>query len=252
MTRTLVAAQSGWGKSWLCQQDTESNLENVDYCILADYKDEFRGLSKAGLAKWLGIGSVEANLGVSEWMQILLDNERLVCARSVTPETWRDWLGTISTAVQQIDGSALVVVDEAHFAAPQGTGYPSAIESLATTGRGNGVASTWVTQRVQRLDETVVSQADVRMLGGFSSDRDLSKIQGVVPYAVEVHNPLIENPAGKWESSLQRFEDDNGGLAGSEWIYSDSSGDVRRFDSRDLSMQSEHYGGESVKLDRPG
>jgi hypothetical protein len=252
MTRTLTAATSGWGKSWLAQQDSEKNLQNVDYCVIADYKDEFRGLVKAGFAQWLGVGSVEIGLSAADWAQIIQDNRRLVCARSVDQSQWREWVAKISTAVQEyVLGSVLVVIDEAHFVAPQKKGYPEEVGSLATTGRGNEVASTWVTQRAQMLDETIISQCDERMLGGFTSKQDRNKIQGVVPYDVEVHDPTEEHPPGLWDSSLQKYEDEDGGLTGSEWIYSNSDGDVTRFDSRELSMQSEHYGGESVRLDRP-
>jgi len=253
MTRTLIAAQSGWGKSWVGQRDVEKNLDNVDYAVIADYKDEFRGLCKAGFAKWMGVGKPEANLSTAAWADILRENERVVCARSVAPDLWQEWLATISRTVQKsLNGAALMVIDEAHFVAPQAKGYPQKVKELATTGRGNGVASTWLTQRLQELDETVVSQVDCRILGGFQSDNDLKKIRPVIPYPDDVHSPLESNPAGTWDSPLQKFEDPDGGLTGSEWILSNSTGEVRRFDSRKLSMQSEHYGGESVRLDRPG
>jgi len=147
--------------------------------------------------------------------------------------------------------TALVVVDEAHFAAPQGTGYPDEIKGLATTGRGEGVSSAWVTQRLQELDETIISQADTRLLGGFNSGRDMTKIRPVTPYNADVHDITESHPGGKWDEPLQKHEAEDG-IAGSEWIYSTDGGSVRRIDTSDLSMDSIHYGGDDVTMSPPG
>jgi len=251
MTRTNVLAQSGWGKSWLAQQDTETNLRNVDYAVILDYKDEFRGLSKEGLTRWAAIGHNEATLSESAVREFIRENERLVLARAVEPEPWREFAGKVSTAVQATDGTALVVIDEAHFVAPQRQSYPDAVRELATTGRGNGVSSTWVSQRPQELDETPISQADARYLGGFTSDRDLGKLAGVVPYNVAVHNPQESTITGQFDRPVSREKADDGTLVGSEWIYSTADGKVKRINTANLSMESTHYGGRDVDLDRP-
>jgi hypothetical protein len=120
------------------------------------------------------------------------------------------------------------------------------VTELATTGRGNGVASMWITQRLQKLDETPLSQADSRLLGGFESDRDRSKIAGYIPYDVGVHEP------GGQSDSLQRFKDPEGGLKGSEWIYSTTDGEKRRIDTREWEMDVPHFGGEAPSLSVPG
>lgn len=253
MTRTVIAAMSGFGKSYVAQHDIETNLKNVDFAVIADYKDEFRGLAKANFAQWMAIGEPEANLSAEAWETLLREYRYIVCARDVTPETWQEWLATISRVAQEfINGTVLVVIDESHFVAPQGNGYPDKVKELATTGRGNGVASTWISQRLQELDETVVSQSDARILGGFQNDNDIDKIRPVLPYPADVHNIQAENPPGKWDSPLEVVKDPDGGIRRSEWIYNDMTGEYRRFDSATLEMKSEHYGGESVELDRPG
>lgn len=251
MTRTVVAAQSGWGKSWKAQQDTETNIENVDYAVVLDYKDEFRGLCKAGFAQWFPVGSPEARLSTDHLRQLIEENKKLVAARSVGVETWREFCAKVSKVAQQLPGTVLVVVDEAHFVAPQASGYPDGVKSLATTGRGNGVSSTWITQRVQELDETVLSQADARFYGGFTSDRDLNKIGGTISYSQDVHNPQLDAVSGQFGRPVRKYEE-GGQTVGSEWIYSTTSGTVERVDTRDESMQSTHYGGSDVNLDRPG
>ena len=250
MTRALIAAQSGFGKSWLTQQWSEENLDKFDIVAVADYKDEYRGLCAAGKAKWAAIGDREMALSVEGLKDLLRENERLVLARSVGLEEWREFVAKLSTAVQQMPEDALVVIDEAHFVAPQGSSYPEPIEELATTGRGQGVSSGWVTQRLQNLDETIISQADTRLIGGFNSERDLKKIRPNVPYDADVHNVNASTLSG-WDRPVRRYFDGDD-LVGSDWIYSTTDGDVHRIDTRELTMESTHYGGSDVALDPPG
>ncbi|MFU1780712.1 hypothetical protein ACM16X_04960 [Haloarcula japonica] len=47
----LLAAQSGWGKSFKAQHVMEENIPEYDHVVVLDFKDEYRGLAKAGLAK---------------------------------------------------------------------------------------------------------------------------------------------------------------------------------------------------------
>lgn len=255
MTRALLAGQSGWGKSWLCQWWTEDNLDRFDYLVVLDYKDEYRGLAKAGMAKWAGVGAPEASMSAAAWREFIERNGRVLLARSVRDDEWREVCGAIARAARSLDGDALVVVDEAHFVAQQRGGYPDAVKGLATTGRGEGVASVWVTQRLSEIDETVIAQCDTRMLGGFGSDADLGKIAGIIGYPSDVHDPSKDHVHGL-PSAL---EADEGPIpvrdfdpVGSEWIYSTTSGEARRVDSRDLTMSSTHYGPEGTSLSVPG
>lgn len=256
MSRALLGAKSGHGKSWLCQQRVEKEIPNYPIVVLADYKDEYRGLAKAGLAKWLGVGQSEAGLSVADWQELLRENRTLVVARSVTEETWQEVVARISRALRDMPKDSLIVIDEAHFVAPQRGSYPEEIEGLATTGRGEGVSSMWVTQRLAKLDETVVSQADMRILGAFTNKNDLGKIEGVVPYPVEVHNRTLEpaeiprTPDEITDPPVSKFEQD-GQTVGSEWVWSDDSGTIRWVDTRNLSMDSTHYGPEGNSLTIP-
>jgi hypothetical protein len=260
MTHALVGAKSGWGKSWLCQWWTEDNVPEYDHLLVLDYKDEYRGLVKANLAHW-GIGGPdEVGVGADAWKAVLEQKGALVLARHrLRTEEWRDVCAAAIRAARRLDGTALVVIDEAHFVAPQSGSYPDTIEGLATTGRGEGVSSMWVTQRLARLDETVVAQMMVRLLGGFSSTADLNKVGGVVDYPEEVHNPQVSTVRGlpsDLEASdgpvpVRKFTE-NGQTQGSEWIYSTDGGDTRRVDSRALTMQSTHHGPEGEGLSTPG
>ena len=254
MSHGLIAAKSGWGKSWLAQWWTEDNEPNYDHLVVLDYKDEYRGLVKAGLAEWGIAGPDELGIGAHAWRAVLEDSGGLVLARHrLRTEQWRDVCADVVRAARSLDGSVLVVIDEAHFVAPQSQGFPDVIEGLATTGRGERVSSMWITQRLARLDETILAQMMVRFLGGFSSDADLKKVGKIVDYAVDIHNPQV--------TTVRRLPEDlhvdEGAVPvrlfdlGSEWIYSTDSGDVKRVDSSALGMDSTHYGPEGEDLSSP-
>jgi hypothetical protein len=255
MSRELIAAQSGWGKSWVCQQRIEANLERFDAVVILDYCDEYRGLAKAGLARWLGIGDTEAAMNAEMWVDLMEQNPRIVAARAVDAATWReDVAAMVAQAAYNFDGDVLVVVDEAHFVARMRKATPKTVEELATTGRGAGVASIWVTQRLAKLDATVSSQCDRKMLGGFISSNDIDRVDGIVQYPGKVHNPQLDTVRGLPDELL----DGDGEPTtlshtdpGSEWIYSTRSGEYDRIDSSKLTMQSTHYGPEGSTLDKP-
>jgi len=260
MTHALIAAKSGWGKNWISQWWVEDNLDEFEYLVVLDRLDEFRGLVKAGFANWGIIGPDEVTAPPSAWKEIIEQNKRIVLARhNIDGEDWMDAAASVSQAAMALDGGVLVVIDEAHKVAPQRGSYPDAIQSLATEGRGH-VATLWVTQRLAKLDETPVGEMMVFLLGGFRSDADLEKLRGNVGYPVDIHaisngqirqlpEELHADDAGP--VALRRFKEGSQ-VVGSEWVYSNDDGLLKRINSRNLSMESEHYGRESLDLSVPG
>jgi len=252
MSRELIAGQSGWGKSWLSQQRIEDNLSGFDAVVILDYKDEYRGLAKAGCAKWMGVGKAEAALSADGWRRLLDDNGAIVAARAVPADTWReDVAATVATAARDFDGEVLVVVDEAHFIARMRKTTPKPVEELATTGRGQGVATIWITQKIAKLDSTVSSQCDRQLLGGFIDPNDIDRVDDIVGYNGAVHNPRKSGPIHGLPDELgsEPLQETD---PGSEWIYSTRAGEYKRIDSSTLSMESTHYGPEGSALSIPG
>ena len=257
----LVAAQSGWGKSFKGQHVMEKNLPEYDHVVVLDFKDEFRGLCKAGLASWWIAGPREREWSRSAWRQFFGANPKVVLARhtDLGVEEWQAVAATVVAAARDL-GDVLIIIDEAHFVAPQTGSVPKVIEGLATTGRGEGASSVWITQRPAKTEETVLSQCQARLLGGFESDADLSKVEGIVEYPKELHNPQV-NVAGtvpeellpegrETPQSLQKHENDAEEVIGSEWIYSDSTGARERQSTLGLAeeMQTTHHGKQGKKV----
>jgi DNA helicase HerA-like ATPase len=197
-------------------------------------------------------------MSAAQWREFIEANERIVLARAVDDDDWQAVVAEIARAVRQSQQTALVVIDEAHFVAPQRTGYPKAIRGLATTGRGEGVSTMWVVQRLSEMDETPVAQSDMRLVGGLTSGADLNKLASSIDYPEDVHNPSLTRVGAALPDAidrngepLQKWEE-GGQTVGSEWIYSDDTGDLRRIDSREMSMDSTHYSPEGNTLTVPG
>lgn len=258
MTRLLIAAQSGWGKSFLTQLVLEQNLPDLDHALILDFKDEYRGLAEAGMANHLIGGPAERDWGVEEWTHVLKQGPLIVARHQLQPEGWRELAKTAILAARRLNTTVLVVIDESHFAAPQQGAYPDAIEGLATTGRGERTPSMWITQRLSLLDKTPTSLVDTLLLGGFGAD-DIGRVSDVVEgYPAELHNPQA-NPNGVPDdvladdgtAALRKFADDQGRTIGSEWIYSDDTGERKRLDTRGLDLDTSHYSPRSADIELP-
>lgn len=267
----LFGAKSGWGKSWYLQAWMEKNAPRYDYFVCLDYSDEFRGLVKSGLAAHYIVGPREANaFGVNEWVQALEQNPRLILARhELNQDTWREQVvAPVIRAARRLSQSSgstssLTVIDEAHWAAPQQGKLPDVIKGMATTGRGEGSSSLWATQRLTEIDETIIGNVMLQILGGYTSTGDLDKVGDAVEYPQEFHNPnALTLPSAVPDSlqvdgesiPLRRFTEGEGEdeqTIGSEWIHSDDKGNIERIDTRYVKMDATHYGDEGMKLVPP-
>ena len=260
----LVAAQSGWGKGYLTQSIIERNAPDYDQVCVLDYADEYRGVVEANRAEWWIGGPRELQWSDDEWNVFFTNNPRVVLSRHdrIPADKWREICSNVARHIRKRSGSTLIVLDEAHFVVPQRESYPSILQELATTGRGEQISYIVVTQRLSEIDKTVSTQMQSRLLGGFDGD-DLDRVKPLISgYDRRLHDPLgdvqsttvpddllpedRENPV-----TLQRHTDDNKQTVGSEWIYSNSSGDRRRIDTTGLNVVTHHYSPEGAKIELP-
>jgi len=256
-------AQSGWGKGYHAQSWMEASVGDYEALVVLDFCREYRGLVKAGLADHWIIGPVELQATIEQWAAILRENPRIVLERrtDVPVDQWREVCAKIAAAVRRLDRDQLVAVDEAHFVTPQQGKLPDSLKYLATTGRGAGTSSMWITQRTAEIDKTILTQCQARMVGGFKGG-DLGNLSGEIEYPEIVHNPSSDpDPARlpdgllpedrERPASLQKHKDGDGNTIGSEWIYSDDDGEIRRVDTQNVTMQSTHYGSQGNDLTMP-
>lgn len=256
-------AQSGWGKGYHAQSWMEASADEYEALVVLDFCGEYRGLVKEGLATHWIVGPIELKATVSQWVQILESNPNIVLERrtEVTVEQWREVCGRIAAALRRLDRDQLVAVDEAHFVTPQDAKLLDSLKYLATTGRGAGTSSMWITQRTAEIDKTILTQCQARMVGGFKGG-DLGNLAGEIEYPEAIHNPSADPspstlpeellPADRERpTSLQKHKDDAGRTVGSEWVYSDDSGEIRRVDTQHVTMKSTHYGSRGNDLTMP-
>jgi len=270
MSRVLLAAKSGWGKSWNTQAWLEENLPEQDFAAVLDYKDEYRGLVRGtapsipetDLCSWHIAGPGEVGLSPAGWAAILEAGKRVIIPRyRIDGDDWREVVGNVCAACRRLyeehpEAKILTAIDEAHIAAPQRGKYPEDTKKAATTGRGEGLSSLWITQRLAEMEETIVAQCDEQILGGFSSDADLGKIS--VDYPAAVHDTRSSSAGALPEplqvdgnEPLRKFQDDAGNTVGSEWIWSNDSGLLERVDTRNVELASRHYGSQGQSLSSP-
>lgn len=257
-------AQSGWGKGYHAQSWMESNASEYEAMVVLDYCAEYRGLVKEGIADHLIVGPVEAEWSVQDWMAVLRANPYIVLERhkaKIGTDRWREIATRIASALRRLDRDQIVVVDEAHFVAPQREKLPKPIKELATTGRGAGTSTMWVTQRTAEIDKTILTQCQARMVGGFDGG-EIGPLSTSIEYPAELHDPRADpNPSRLSDellpdgrerpTSLQKHKNDDGQTVGSEWIYSDDDGNRRRVDTGGVKMSSTHYGSEGNDLNPP-
>lgn len=258
----LVAGMSGWGKSWLAQAKTEKNIPATDYAVVLDYDDEYRGLvEEFPSVNWFPVGPIERGKSSAWWLAFIRRTEKVVLARYMLSDSeWREIAGRIAHAIRHLQAQSddvpksLVLIDEAHAVAPQSEKYPESVGKLAVAGRGENVSTIWVTQRLSMLDKDIVSQCHGQYIGGWVDPNDLKAIS--VEYPVDVHNPRQNIVAGlpdelqaegKGAIPVRQFLKGDT-LIGSEWVYSDERGEMRREDSRSEDMNSHHYAHQGYRL----
>lgn len=258
----LLAAQTGWGKSYHTQAYLEANLDEYDHVIILDPKDEYTGLVEAHATVKRKIVGPNEQANPPEWWAALIAGFHALQLPQydLLPEQWREVCGRIIHAARAVDGSVLVCIDEAHEVAPQDEKYPPPVKLLATKGRGELASSVWVTQRLQELDKTIVSQCTARLLGGFEEENDLKKIRSSASYPVDVHNPQLNRVPNLPEElhhpedgpvPVRKYVDERGNTTGSEWIFSDDAGARERRDTSNLRMQAKHHGAQGKGLKKP-
>lgn len=175
--KSTIIAKSGYGKSYTARvivedglklgvpfviidpQDAHANYPNVQYIEATAVKD----------AKKLGILVAKTNKSVVLQVRKLPLAEQQEFVKNFLMEYRR----------HQLKGIKTIVIDEIHKFAPEGTKTPAKdyVVGLFQEDRSQGLGAIAITQRSQRLDKTILAQADINFTGRLTALRDLQSVE---------------------------------------------------------------------------
>lgn len=184
VTRLLVTANSGAGKSYLIRKFLEQSHGKVQQIVL-DVEGEFATLREkfdyilAGknadvaatpeTAELLARKVLELEANIIIDLYELKHHERILFVRR--------FLDAMVNAPKELWHSCVVVLDEAHIFAPE-KGESQALGSvidLATRGRKRGFCLIPATQRIAKLHKDVAAECGNKLIGRISLDIDMKR-----------------------------------------------------------------------------
>ena len=195
VSRLLVQANSGGGKSFLLRRLLEQGFAKVQEIVI-DPAGEFATLrEKFGFVLVGEHGETPADVRSAGLVaeKLLELRAPAVCdLYALKPHERHVWVRLFLTAVmnapKRLWHPVIFVVDEAHkFCPEKGEGESEAKEmmlSLASDGRKYGFCAVWATQRLAKLDKSGASELTNVLIGPTFMDIDLArahKALGIVP-----------------------------------------------------------------------
>jgi hypothetical protein len=198
VSRLLIQANSGGGKSWALRRIAEQLFGKVQ-TIIIDPEGEFFTLRDKFGYVLVGEGGEtpadvrSAALLAQKFMELKIS---AVCdlfeafrSRPTERRRWvRDFLFALLEVPRSLWGPLVVIIDEAHKFCPQETpkagsqtereviaGCKDAMIALNTTGRKRGFCPVWATQRLAKVDKDASAEMFNRMVGMTIEDVDVDR-----------------------------------------------------------------------------
>lgn len=186
LTRLLIQANSGGGKSWVLRRLIEQLYGKVQ-CIVIDIAGEFSSLREKFdfvLAGEGGETPVDVRSAALIATKLLELRANAVCdLYSLKPQDRHVWmknfLGAVMNAPKKLWHPVVFAIDEAHkFMPEKGEGESAAKEemlSLCSDGRKYGYCSILATQRLAKLDKSGAAEMLNVLIGPTFLDVDLER-----------------------------------------------------------------------------
>lgn len=186
LTRLLIQANSGGGKSWVLRRLIEQLYGKVQ-CIVIDIAGEFSSLREKFdfvLAGEGGETPVDVRSAALVATKLLELRANAVCdLYSLKPQDRHVWmknfLGAVMNAPKKLWHPVVFAIDEAHkFMPEKGEGESAAKEemlSLCSDGRKYGYCSILATQRLAKLDKSGAAEMLNVLIGPTFLDVDLER-----------------------------------------------------------------------------
>jgi hypothetical protein len=194
VTRLLIQANSGAGKSWLLRKLIEQLYGHVQV-IAIDPEGEFATLREKYDFVLVGAGGEtpadvrSAGLLAEKLLEL---RASAVCdlyeMRPLDRHLWvKAFLEAMVNAPKKLWHPCVVVVDEAQLFCPQDgeSKAEEAMVSLTTRGRKRGFCAVWATQRLAKVNKDATSMLLNRLVGGTFEDVDIKRALDLLSVAPE-------------------------------------------------------------------
>jgi len=194
VTRLLIQANSGAGKSWLLRKLIEQLYGHVQVIVI-DPEGEFATLREKYDFVLVGAGGEtpadvrSAGLLAEKLLEL---RASAVCdlyeMRPLDRHLWvKAFLEAMVNAPKKLWHPCVVIVDEAQLFCPQDgeSKAEEAMVSLTTRGRKRGFCAVWATQRLAKVNKDATAMLLNRLVGGTFEDVDIKRALDLLSVAAE-------------------------------------------------------------------
>lgn len=178
--KTALLAKSGYGKSYTARVIIEEGIKKGITFTIIDPQDAYLNLEGFEYVELQNIKNPKA------YGTILSQSRRnvVILTKKTSQEEQNKILKEIFTQYKKTikKGIQTLVIDEGHKFAPEGekTKAKEIVRGMFQENRSDGLGILIVSQRLSRLDKTILSQADNLFLGRVTSFRDKEAVKNYI------------------------------------------------------------------------
>ena len=178
--KSVIIAKSGYGKSYTARVIIEEGIKTGQTFIVIDPQDAYMNLPEFA---YINAEDVKSAKGLA----ILLsqtNKNTVIRTKRLTIEDQNGFMHSFITEFRKNirRGIQTIVIDEVHKFAPEGqkTASRDVIRGMFQENRSDGLGCIAITQRISRLDKTILSQADHLCIGRVTSHRDKEAVKNYI------------------------------------------------------------------------
>lgn len=171
----LVCGKSGCGKSFFAGWFAAMFKRRGKALVLWDRKNEYRGLAKHLLILDRAAYRRLTEEGHAFFRAVIVKYRSVrILPQALTLDEMLEAFDLLAHAIYEM-GQTVLLIEEAHVVMPQGQ-TPRWAQILVTDARTNANDVIIVTQRVQLLDTTAASQANIRVCFKMTDKNDVGRV----------------------------------------------------------------------------
>jgi len=178
--KSVIIAKSGYGKSYTARVIIEEGIKSGQTFIIVDPQDAYLNLPDF---EYINAEHVKSVRGLALLLSQTNRNTVIRTKRlTITSQTMfiNHFLSHFRKNIRK--GIQTIVIDEIHKFAPetQNTKSKDTVRGMFQENRSDGLGCIAITQRISRLDKTILSQADHLCIGKVTSHRDKEAVKNYI------------------------------------------------------------------------